>query len=228
MLELLKILTEAALKLLDPAAIEKFRREGKQRKLGVSLFRLYINLVDLIIQGERPVEFVSDIVEHKGLMRYTSNWLSQYSEKLRVSVERQAVIVEKFSTTFFGLFGPLIAVDSEAAEVIAHVLGIKTLFLDHVTKTVLWQGHLPLEQVASDEMVSNQVQRFRHLARKVDTDFLPVLDEWSDEHYEKAQLYLSTASEQLKQLRESAAKLKTSLEKHFSLKDVLPELMDSE
>jgi hypothetical protein len=223
MLELLKILAEAALKLLDPAAIEKFRREGKQRELGTSLLQLYIGLMDLIIQGEGLLKLVRDIVEHKNMIRYSSNWGSRYSGRLRIAVERQAAVVEKFAITFAGLFAPLIAVDAEAAEVMASAMGIKTQFLNQVS-TVLWRGQLPLEQVASDEAALTQVEYFRDLQRKIFKDFLPSLSEWSDDHYEKAQLYLNIASVQLTQLRASAAKLKASLETYFSLKDVLPEL----
>jgi len=223
MLELLKILAEAALKLLDPEAIEKFRREGKQRELGTSLFQLYIGLMDLIIQGEGLLKLLGDIVEHKSMIRYSSNWGSRYSGQLRIAVERQAAVVEKFAITFAGLFAPLIAVDAKAAEVIASVMGIKTQFLNQVS-TVLWRGHLPLEQVANDETALAQVEHFRDLQRRIFKDFLPSLTEWSDDHYEKAQLYLSIAGVQLTQLRASAAKLKASLETYFSLKDVLPEL----
>ena len=118
MLELLKILAEAVLKFLDPVAIEKFRREGKQRQLGTCLFRLYIELMDLIIRGERLLELVGDIVEHKGLIRFSKNHRERYSDLLRIAVERQAVIVENFSRAFAGLFDPLLAIDAEAIEVI--------------------------------------------------------------------------------------------------------------
>ena len=109
-------------------------------------------------------------------------------------MERQAAVVEKFAITFAGFFAPLIAVDAEAAEIIASVMGIKTQFLDRVS-AVLWRGHLPLEQVVNDETALTQVEHFRDLQRKIFTDFLPSLAEWSDEHYEKAQLYMNTASE---------------------------------
>ena len=223
MLELLKILVEAALKLLDPAAIEKLRHEGKQRELGTALFRLYIDLVDLVIQGERLIELVQRVVEHKSLIRYSANWRGQYGDNLRIAVERQAAVVEKFSATFASLFGPLVAVDSEAAEVIARVMGVKGTFLDNVAKTLLWRGHLPVE-VAKDEDSLLQAEHLRLTTDNIFTEFLPVLDEWSDEHYEQAQLYLNAASHHLIQLKESASKLRASLETYFSLKDVLPEL----
>jgi hypothetical protein len=223
MLELLKILAEAALKLLDPAAIENFRREGKQRELGTSFFQLYIGLMDLIMQGEALLKLVRDIVEHKSMIRHSTNWGSRYSEQLRIAVERQAAVVEKFAITLAGLFAPLVAVDAEAAKIVASVLGLQPQSLDRVS-TVLWRGRLPLEQVANGETVLTQVDHFRGLQRRIFTDFLPPLAEWSDEHYEKAQLYLNIANEQLKQLRASAAKLKASLETYFSLKDVLPEV----
>jgi hypothetical protein len=207
---------------LDPAAIEKFRREGKQRELGTSLFPLYIGLMDLLMQGEGLLKLVRDMVEHKSMIRYSSKWGGRYSEKLRIAVERQAAVVERFALTFAGLHGPLVAIDAEAAEIIASVKGINPLFLDNVS-SVLWRGQLPLEQVR-DEAALTPVEHFRNLQKKIFTDSLPPLAEWSDEHYEKAQLYLDPASEQLKQLRASAAKLKTSLETYFSLKDVLPEL----
>jgi hypothetical protein len=182
--------------------------------------------MDLIIQGEGVVKLVRDIVDHKSLIRYSASWGNRYSERLRIGVERQAGVVEKFAITFAGFFGPLIAVDAEAAEIIGSVMGIKTQFLDHVS-AVLWRGHLPLEQVVNDETALTQVEHFRDLQRKIFTDFLPSLAEWSDEHYEKAQLYMNAASEQLVQLRTSAAKLKASLETYFSLKDVLPEFKGS-
>jgi hypothetical protein len=227
MLEILKILTEAALKLLNPEAIEKFRREGAQRKLGTSLFRLYIGLMDLIMQGESLLKIVQDAVEHKSLINYSANWRNTYSERLRIGVERQAAVVEKFTTTFAQFFAPLVAVDAEAAELIASVMGIKTQFLDHISG-MLWRGRLPLEQVSDDEEVLTHVEHLKALQRKIFTDFLPALAEWSDEHYEKAALYLDAAREQLVQLRASAAKLKKSLETYFSLKDVLPELSDKQ
>jgi hypothetical protein len=228
MLELLKILVEAALKLLDPAAIEKLRHEGKQRELGTALFRLYIDLIDLVIQGERLIELVQDVVEHKSLIQYSANWRSQYCDTLRIAVERQGAVVEKFSATFASLFGPLVAVDSEAAEVIARVMGAKGTFLDNVAKTVFWRGRLPVEQVAKDESSLSQVEHLRLTTDDIFTEFLPVLDEWSDEHYEQAQLYLNAASHQLIQLKESASKLRASLETYFSLKDVLPDLRDDD
>jgi hypothetical protein len=104
MLEILKILTKAALKLLNPEAIEKFRREGAQRKLGTSLFRLYIGLMDLIMQGESLLKIVQDAVEHKSLINYSANWRNTYNEQLRIGVERQAAVVEKFTTTFAQFF----------------------------------------------------------------------------------------------------------------------------
>jgi len=56
------------------------------------------------------------------------------------------------------------------------------------------------------------------------SESLPPIAQWTEEHYERAALMIKTAENDLTQLKEIAAKFKSSLETYFSLKDVLPDL----
>src|SRR5215469_3451873 len=118
MLDILKVLVEAALKLLNPEAIEKFRREGKQREVGTKLFVLYVGLVDLFPTADYLIETLKRMFEIRDWVLDGKSISRRYASRLQNIAERQSEILDRFERALAELRGPLIVIDAEAANLI--------------------------------------------------------------------------------------------------------------
>jgi len=225
MLEILKVLVEAALKLLNPEALEKFRREGKQREVGTRLFGLYVGLVDLFPQADILIKRLKHIPEIRGMILdkkwiYNTNCL-----RLREIAERQSEILRRLERPLAELRGPLIVIDAEAANVIEAITWAKSSLLETLI-SLLEHARLPMEVPALNLKERDFERLFaeRSDLREIEQEALPPLEDWSENDFVRAAKYAKEAEQQLSQLREACQKLRAGLESNFSVKEILPEL----
>jgi len=94
MYDLLKILLDAAIKAFNPEAIERFRREAKQRALGTSFFRLYIALVDMITNGEQLLIVLRRVTRRKARIQASATEANLENQALVRILQRQSEKLE--------------------------------------------------------------------------------------------------------------------------------------
>jgi hypothetical protein len=227
MLDILKVLVEAALKLLNPEAIEKFRREGKQREVGTKLFVLYVGLVDLFPTGDYLINTLKRIFEIRDWVLDGKSISRRYASRLRNIAERQSEILDRFERALAELRGPLIVIDAEAANLIKTITFAKASRL-RMLISLLGEGYLPIEvpDLIPKEPFEKRLDLEDEwdLERRIAKEALAPMENWSQEDLERAAKYAKEAEQQLSQLREACQKLRTGLESNFSVKEFLPEL----
>ena len=225
MLEILKILVEAALKLLNPEAVEKFRREGKQREIGTKLFGLYAGLIDLFPTADYLIKTLKRMLEIKDCVLDGKYMSRQYARRLLEIATRQSEILKRLERPLTELRGPLIVIDAEAANLIQAITFAKANLL-RMLIDLLASGYLPMEvsDLIPKEPFGKQLENGLDLETRIAKGALPPMESWSQEELVRAAKYVEEAEQQLLQLREACQKLRTGLESNFSVKEILPEL----
>jgi hypothetical protein len=235
MFELIKVILEILSKALRPSEIARLVKEKKLRSLGTDLFHVYLNLNEILICGEEIVNSIS-----KGNDSYAltaGNWI-------RLNLFTQSINLARFRRAVQLLSKELQLIDANAHRwlrwlIEGKICAVKTLL------GILGNGEIPLLGPTEKEITDISIEfntlsleemreeirimtKARQLSDQLDDASVSTTISWDESVFKSVRTYLQERDprKQLEYIREVAEQLKGSLEKYFSISDIILEVGD--
>ncbi|MDX2815403.1 hypothetical protein ABZ312_21040 [Streptomyces sp. NPDC006207] len=241
MVELVRTLVEALVQGLP--GLRAIREEKRRSKLGAELFILYVRLNEVMLEAEGIVRNLEGYAERMG--RHLEHGDDAYALGaggwVARGVQRQIVNLARIS----GLMGDhgvaLQIIDPEAYNRLQPLLSGKFNALQ-VLLAIMRSGALPLAPTQEDlaramdvghpgsrEGQRRMMANLEEFAPRWRDTALATSSPWGPSTYESVVRYLREREprEQLSEIRAALESLRTALEKHFTISDVLLEVGDA-
>jgi hypothetical protein len=219
MFEVLRLLIETLTQGLPN--FSSFREEKKRRELARDLFVLYIRLNKAMIAADGIVKLLEKLTESE------DSWDRHFlKEQLRNAAQRQELALAKLTEELDSEANAMLILEEGAYRKIDDLVFTKSSHLDQL-RTALTRGELPLSayQPHPDEPARNRHWGFgRPLSVRIVVDI-----SGSDRQvFYDVRTYLQSGIPQshIADIRIALESLRTALETHFSISDVLLDVGD--
>lgn len=236
MFEIIKVILETLGKLLNPSELSKLAKDKKRREIGAQLFLVYVYLNEVIVCGESIISSLEVYIERMQLGHAHAltggSWVSFKLNEQRLNIARLVTSIRRLSRE-------LQIVDGEAYRQLMPLVEGKCNAIDGLLR-ILGDERLPLCGPTGRDVVAFAAEsvhtRDRSELRHIIDDFMSQLEKqsvrtnvpWNENIFADIKTYVAQRKprEQLSYMREVAEQLRKSLEKHFSLSDILLEVGD--
>lgn len=236
MLETIGAIVQLLEKLLPALDYGKWKREQRMKELGVELFRIYVHLNEILVNG-REVQgsirvYISRMEQHlsTGDDEYAltgGQWIAHRIRQQQHSIAQLGRALQRV--------GPqLQVIDGSTYARLMPLMSGKLNVLDSLL-AVLSAERLPLREVAEEELLQLQSLRglpelnsLKALRDRMLSESVPTSEPWDKSVYHKLRSYVNTggADERLDAIERLLERLKAALEEHFSITDVLLSIGD--
>ncbi|MFE0627987.1 hypothetical protein ACFW3D_13585 [Streptomyces sp. NPDC058864] len=240
MVELVRTLVEALAQGLP--GLRAIREEKRRRKLGAELFILYVRLNEAMLEAEGIVRKLEAYQERMGrhLERGDDAYALTAGDWVTRDVQRQIVNLTRISGLMSDRGVALQIIDPDAYNRLQPLLSGKFNALQ-LLLAVMRSGALPLAPTQEDlaramdvghprsrESQDRMMANLREFSPRWYGTALTTTSEWGPETYECVVRYLRERRprEQLAEIRAALAALRSALEEHFTISDVLLEVGD--
>lgn len=247
MLEVIKTIVEILAKGVEGlGATADLRDKKKKRKIGAELALLYLELCRIIATAREIVSSLEVYVQRMGdhLQNGTDSYALTGGNWIRRKVETQRVNVGRLGRSAQRLQGLLNLVQPESYTALNILIRSKVNALDSVS-SLLAQGKISLSEPesgkleeilhspnsfedGSGEMYHAKLQARHEIKQYLIEKTVSTMVPWDAEVYISIQDYLEKRSPRqvIVQLQYIAEKLRTALETHFTLADILIDVQD--
>lgn len=245
MLELLKILAEMLTKSISPEAIAKARRTKKLSDMGTDVFLMYSDLNNVLVYGRRILDELESGIPWMRRKVQEGEPSRIYWHSIAFELKQQLSLLKHFTSAFARLSLELQVLEPEVAmglaPIIAGKINVLTLLANAISRP-----NAPTRLVSLDERKmralmamasSNDLQQrdalydafrsFRFGGPLLDGlivyEGIPDVTQISASQFPLVEAYLKSgkAKEALDELERLAHLLRVSIEKNFSIQDIL-------
>jgi hypothetical protein len=216
---------------LKPASIERRIKEHKTKELGTELFLLYISANKIIAGGH---DIIGSLEIYTRMTRHISHGGDEYALTFNTFVGKAIIHqkdnIIKFAESAARLSFELDLVSAEAQRELRRLLSGKFNALNNLLE-ILTEGDFP---VGSDEFLIPEADDFNDRVLKrlsIEARKVPMISytkPWDENVFPKIESYIASHEphDRLKRIEVAAETLKASLEKYFSVKDILLSIGD--
>jgi hypothetical protein len=247
MFEIIKVLVEYLSKLINPTELSKLKRQKDMRELGCQLLILYVRLNEIIVTGEEIIRGLERYVERTEAdlaQGETSEWLLKWgSNFILPNLLKQHSNIDRLNQALTDFHEELAIIDADAYLKLHYLLVAKRSAIDQLLEIVA-DGNMPLggpteeeiKEYLEDPSLGRAFRPTRYersefadrIGWELRRDAIPISKPWNNDVYRQVKEDLDSRKprEQLKYIYAVATQLRESLEKYFSITDILLEVGD--
>jgi hypothetical protein len=231
MFETIGAIVQVLDKLLPTLDFGKWKREQRLKELGTELFRIYVHLNEILVNGRDIQRSIRTYIGRMEQHLSTENdeyaltggqWIAHRIREQQHSIAQLGRALQRVGTQFQ-------VVDGSTYARLMPLISGKLNVLDSLL-AVLSAERVPLFAVAEEELLQLRslpnrpdINTLKALRDRMLSESVSTSEPWDENVYLKLRSYLDSgaADERLDAIEQLLEKLKAALEQHFSLADVL-------
>lgn len=222
MLEFIRLIVETLGKSLLPSL--ELKRNKQRLEIGAELFTLYAQVSEAMLCADDILDNLERFVQRAAELRRMGGTPSRglfHTDQLANILLHQRRCLARIAESMGELSITLNVVEPDAVSQLAPLLRGKTVALNALLRE-MERGRIPVAEPAIEQLVSEEGGQ--HFFRaEVRSTAIAIHADWSQELLDAVTNYLDTKRprERVAEIRASLAKLRTALEEHYSLSEIL-------